>query len=124
MIGPQLERHFVRLGRVVGTAELLIDVAEVVERIDVVGPDVDRPTHEIDGQKRPALLVAHDPEVVQGIGIVFVRLQDAEINALGFFELPALVKGDCGGKNLPGRRGTGFQAFHGQLPLRVRSPRR
>src|SRR6185503_8414888 len=59
-----------------------------------------RPAHQLEGEKRPALLVAHDPEVVQRIGVVLVGLQHREIDRLGLLELAAPVQGDRRGEPL------------------------
>src|SRR4026208_2353037 len=68
MVRLQLERMLVCHGGLRDGPDLPIDVAEIVDGIDVVGLQLDRPAHQLESPHGPALVVAHHAEGVPGPG--------------------------------------------------------
>ena len=128
VVGPQLEDVAVRGEGVYRGADLLQDVAEVVERVDVVGLQRDRPAHQVDALERLALLVAQHPEKVQRGRVVLVPRQHLQIDLLGLAELALAVQRNavcerrCQSPS-PGRKMVTVTIFH-LPPTRARAPRR
>src|SRR6185295_8629610 len=110
VIGAQLERRVVHTDRG-GDIGTEVDVAEVVERVEIRRVELERPHNEVDGARWATPLVGQEAEIVQRVDVIGLRLEHREVDLLRLVKVSGAVRGNrrqdavLQSDRLAGRRG-------------------